>query len=54
MNDDYYMKKTKKICPACIFHTGDLPPESIKYCITHADKTGKKHLGWQLRRIEKK
>ena len=47
MNSDYYMKKTKKICPACIFHTGGLPPESIKLCITHADKSDKNNHFWQ-------
>lgn len=38
MSDNYYMKKTEKICPSCILHTGDIPPEAIKYCPTHENK----------------
>ncbi len=49
MNDDYYMKKTKKICPMCIFYIGELPPESIKLCITHAEEMRKKPLYWSLK-----
>ncbi len=38
MNDDYYMRKTKKICPMCIFHTGNIPKEAIKLCPTHENR----------------
>lgn len=42
MNDNYYMKKTKKICPSCLLHTGDIPPEAIKLCLTHENKDKKR------------
>ncbi len=48
-NDSYYMKKTEKMCPSCIFYTGKLPPESIKFCITHADKESEKNQHWQTK-----
>ena len=38
---DYYMKKTKKICPMCVMHTGDIPLEAIKLCSTHEKKEEK-------------
>ncbi len=41
IDDNYYMKKTKKICPMCIFHMGDIPSEAIKYCPTHSRRVTK-------------
>ena len=38
IDDNYYMKKTKKVCPMCIFYVGSIPIESIKLCLTHRNK----------------
>ncbi|KKN51936.1 hypothetical protein LCGC14_0617730 [marine sediment metagenome] len=52
MNNDYYMKKTEKVCPSCILHTGGIPKEAIKFCLTHENEKTTKNW-FKKEKIEK-